>query len=800
MVKLLRTAHFFTAVARIASMSRSELADRTRQEIRKRIDAIVLRLGGDFFDTEVSLAINRSGRFFFCPEHVPRVMELLRDRMPEQVEVILKRAEKIRRHHFDLLGYEDLNYGSEIDWHLDLVHDKRAPRDLWFKIPYLDFATVGDVKVTWELNRHQHLVTLAKAYRLTNDIRVAQELMDQWRHWQRENPYPYGINWASSLEVAFRCLSWLWVYFLLERTPAMTVDFRKQWLAAIARSARHIELYLSTYFSPNTHLLGEGIALFFIGTLCPELSSALRWQQRGHQIVLQASEQQVRPDGFYFEQSTYYHVYAIDFFIHAVILASLNGMPFPTSYHRTVERMLDSLAVFCWAGTPPRWGDDDGGRCFDSRRNRGENLRDPLATGAALFRRGDFKYLAGGVREEMFWLLGEQGIAEFDRIEATPPDMRSVALPAAGLFVQSSSEEKLQAVVDAGPQGALAAGHGHADALSLTLHADGQELLTDAGTCEYVGAAEDRKEFRVTAAHNTLEIDSRSQSEPKGPFAWQHLTNAKTETWIAGRSFDLLIASHDGYSRPDNSLIHRRCVFFAKPKFWLVRDLVLGSGEHKLDIRWHLSPHLSKPIETEGGFICSGDDVGIGIFCPVGQTWSKVVDQAHYSPVYGIKQVAFAVRFSTVATLPIEFVTLLAPIRTPRESILDKDAILNQAMASSNTSAYHFAENGEEHSFIFSSDENWVYSGWKSDAQFMYSRSHNGELSLLVLCNSTFVEFKGKRIISFPKRLQCCEIVRHQGEPQVLCSEDNILLSEDALIQLFNTRGVLTRRTGGVDC
>ena len=206
--------------------------------------------------------------------------------MPEQVEAITKNAEKICEHRFNLLGYEDLDYGREIDWHLDRVHGKRAPRDLWFKVKYLDFASVGDAKVTWELNRHQHLVTLAKAYRLSNDSRFASELLAQWQHWHKENPYPMGINWASSLEVAFRSLSWIWVYFLLEGTPAMTPEFRQQWLRAMALSGRHIERYLSTYFSPNTHLLGEAVALFFIGTLCPELRSSSRWKKKGWEIVL----------------------------------------------------------------------------------------------------------------------------------------------------------------------------------------------------------------------------------------------------------------------------------------------------------------------------------------------------------------------------------------------------------------------------------------------------------------------------------------------------------------------------------
>ena len=349
-------------------------------------------------------------------------MDLLRERMPQQAETIVKRAEKICRHRFDLLGYEDLDYGREIDWHSDRVHGKRAPHDLWFKIRYLDFASVGDAKVTWELNRHQHLVTLAKAYRLTKDLRFASELIVQWRHWQKVNPYPRGINWASSLEVAFRSLSWLWVYFLLEGTPAITPEFREQWQRAMALSGRHIELYLSTYFSPNTHLLGEAVALLFIGALCPELRSSSRWKRRGWEIVLRESERQVRPDGFYFEQSTYYDVYALDFLLHARVLASLNDMPFPPEYDRRLEQMLDALAVLCRAGAPTRWGDDDGGRVFDPQRNRAEHLSDPLAAGAVLFGRDDFKFLAGGLREETLWLLGEQGVVEFDRLEAKQPE------------------------------------------------------------------------------------------------------------------------------------------------------------------------------------------------------------------------------------------------------------------------------------------------------------------------------------------------------------------------------------------
>jgi hypothetical protein len=789
--------HWPAIAARIASMDWAELADRIRQELQKRGDAILFGLGIDPSRGEARQAEGGPRRFFFRGEDIPRCMDLLRERMPEQAETIAKRAEKICRHRFDLLGYEDLDYGREIDWHSDRVHDKRARRDLWFKIRYLDFASVGDAKVTWELNRHQHLVTLAKAYRLAKDHRFASELVDQWRHWQRENPYPRGINWASTLEVAFRSLSWLWVYFLLEGTPAMTPEFREQWLRAMALSGRHIELYLSTYFSPNTHLLGEAVALFFIGTLCPELCSSSRWKRRGWEIVLRESERQVRLDGFYFEQSTYYHVYALDFLLHAGVLASLNDMPFPPEYTRRLEQMLDALAVLCRAGAPTRWGDDDGGRVFDPRRNRAEHLSDPLATGAVLFDRGDFKMLAGELREETLWLLGEQGVTEFDQIEAKQPGMSSFALPETGLYVMSCKERKLQAVIDAGPQGALAGGHGHADALSLTVHAEGRELLGDPGTYEYVGAGTEREQFRGTAAHNTLQLDGRNQSEPNGPFAWRSLTKAKAEHWVSGQTFDLFVGSHDGYSQPDNPTIHRRWVFFRKPKFWLVRDLMLGTGKHQLDLSWHVTPKLSSR-QAEGRFVSPEKRRGIALFSPAGESWSETVEQGTWSAAYGIKESAAVVRFKTVATLPVEFATLLAPIGMSPEDA-DSQAKLVRVSPSPRISVYRFIDNREEHCFIFAEDKSWTFHEWKSDAEFLYCCSNNGKLNLLVFCNGTHVEFRGNRIVSSPKTVLRCEVIYFHGKTQVVCSADDILVSQEGMNKSFEVEDTIPQGSEEAD-
>jgi uncharacterized heparinase superfamily protein len=775
-------------------MTPAEASDRLRQEIQKRIDSLMFGSGHfpalheirelHLENADDNLRATRllfAKSFFFSKNDIPRRLELLRVRFPAQVDEIVRVADSACQHRFDLLGYKNLDYGPEIDWHLDRVHNRRAPDEPFFKINFLDFASVGDAKVTWELSRHQHFIRLAQAYRLTNNPAYATELLAQWRHWQIHNPYPRGINWASTLEVAFRSLSWLWVYFLLDGTPFLTRAVHREWLRAIALHARHIDTYLSNYFSPNTHLLGEAVALFFVGTLYPELHSALRWQQRGLRLILQESERQFRADGLHFEQSTYYHVYALDLFLHAKILATLNGAPFPPAFDTRVEKMLDALAAISHTGVPPRFGDDDGGRLFDPGRNRAEHLTDPLATGAVLFDRGDFKYLAGTLREETIWLLGADGAEAFDQLQARPPEWNSSSLPEAGLHVMASSENRLQAIIDVGPQGGLRAGHGHADALSMTVSAGGRELLIDPGTCEYVGPGTERSRFRTTAAHNTVLVDSQNQSEPDGPFAWKRLTASTNEAWINGKHFDYFVGSHDGYWSLPNPATHRRFVFFRKPCFWLVRDVIFGpAATHQIDIRWHLHPRLHPAQDMPDCYSSADGAEGIAILAPFGHACSRTVERDSCSPLYGVTEESSTVRFSAAAPLPAEFATLLLPTANLKQ-ISRERLHFAQTSNARGTSEYQFTQHENDHTALFADGKMWNLGGWSTDAKFFYECSASGKINLLILCNFKELTFQGQQITRSPKRIPYCEFVFSDTGVEVNCPDPQLQVATERL-------------------
>lgn len=751
-------------------MDRRELRDRSRQELCKHSDALLARIGYDFAKRARSSDPVKSGKFFFGADQVESLLQLIRQRVPEQPGKIVERANKICSHRFDLLGYTDLDYGKQINWHLDAVHQKTAPRKPFHRIHYLDFSEVGDSKITWELNRHHHLVALAKAYRLSGDDRFAKEIFSQWRSWHAQNPYPIGINWTSSLEVGFRSLSWIWVHAFLEGTKFLSADFQDEYLRSQALNGRHIERYLSTYFSPNTHLLGEAAALFFLGTLCPELQGAERWKSQGWQVVLEQAQRQVNPDGMHFEQSVYYHVYGLDFILHAALLASANGRELPPKFEQTLERMLNVLFLLGRAGAPPRFGDDDGGRLFDPARNRDEHLLDPLAAGAVLFDRGDFKTLGRELREETIWLLGEAGVARWDALESQPAPINSAALESSGIFVLGAPEAKSQLTVKSGPSTPQTRGHSHADALSLCLQSSGQALLIDPGTYEYVGDGGERNLYRGTAMHNTVRIDEQDQAETAGPFSWKDEIGAKTERWIAGETFDLLIGSHNGYSRLPRLAKHRRWIVGLKTGFFLVRDVIEGEGEaeRRLEICWRLSADLQ--MQQKDLFRVKQSSQGLALVTAQNHGWSEEVHKGPWSPIYGVQRSTTVLKFATTSRLPAEFVTLLAPL-AEAHAVPGK---LSRLATSAVVSAYGWAAEAEKQFFFAETKQPWSCGRVASDAEFVCLTSRPNRPADIIFCGGTYLELDGKRVVSAARAVDRWEVVN--GETvQIFCSDPSVI-------------------------
>ncbi len=615
-------------------------------------------------------AISRSA-FFPAVTRRAQIASIMENRFAREREALIDRAERARAGRFDLFGHKNISFGDPIDWRLEPLSGKRTPLDHWSRISYLDPEIAGDKKLTWELNRHNHFVTLGQAYCLTSDERYAESFVAQASEWMDENPPHRGINWASSLELAFRSIAWLWALNLFKDSQRLTPRFMLRLLKFLIAHARHIDAHLSYYFSPNTHLTGEALGLFYLGAMLPELRRAGEWKEKGLGILLEQLPLQVGRDGVYFEQATYYHRYTADFYIHLLTLARALEIKLPEEVDARLALLLDHLMWLTKpGGASPLIGDDDGGRLIEFGKRAGNDFRDTLAVGAAMFGREDWKYVAGNETVELLWLLGPETLARYDVLKARPARERSRPFSESGFYIMRDgwAKDSGYVIVDGGPHGALGCGHAHADALAFEFASRGVNWLVDPGTFTYTGDARLRDLFRATGSHNTVTVDGESQSVPSGPFAWSDIAEVGACEFITANSFDYFEGSHDGYTRLADPVTHTRSLLFVKsfadgsiPSYLIVRDGFAAKKHHLYKAMYHFSPECVVTSE-ENQILATGPNaerLNIIAFGSV-EPAARVMD-GWVSACYGVKHVAPVAAFEIEGEARQELFTCLMP-------------------------------------------------------------------------------------------------------------------------------------------
>lgn len=662
-------------LARLRRMTIAEIGSRGRQEALKWLERSGAQAG---LERLRPAGPTPSGpldpaRFFAGPT-APDTPALAARLAPEAARALVDAARDARRGRFDLLGFEGLSFGDPIDWHLDPIACVRAPLVHWSRLDVLDHAQVGDSKVPWELNRHQWLVGLGQAYRLTGDESHGETFVASVGSWMAANPRGRGINWASSLEVALRLISWLWALHLLAGAESVPAPFVAEVLEQAVAHASHVERYLSHYHAPNTHLTGEALALLYAGLVLPEAPRAPRWRRLGLRILVEQCDRQIAPDGAYCEQSTCYQRYTAEIYLHAMILGARNGIAFPPAVRSRIEALLDFLL---WArhpdGSLPMVGDADGGWLLPLARRRPEDVRGVFSTAAAWFGRPDYAHAAGGrPAPETLWLLGRSGLDAFEALDARAPKAGPSRLFLDGghaVMRDSWRPDAHQVSFDVGPLSEF--GHAHADLLSVRCAVFGSPYLVDAGTYRYTGDAGWRDVFRGTQAHSTVIVDGQGQAVPTTPFAWRARPAARLRRWWSTDAFDFADAEHDGYQRLPDPVVHRRRVLFVKPRYWVVVDDLHGTAEHRLDLRFQFAPmtlRLDDPAPWARAQGPNGRGLLMRTFAPVplaGRVREGCPDprEGWVSPDYGQRVPAPVLVLSVEGRLPMRLVTLAVPVR-----------------------------------------------------------------------------------------------------------------------------------------
>jgi hypothetical protein len=623
----------------------------------------------------------RAARFVIAPALVSTVRRRICLEFPDAARDAAARADRAAGGAYDLLGYRGLRFdrGTSLptaplprggdagasaspsglpDWHLDPVHDRRAPRTFWADVAYLDPA-LGDHKIIWEVNRHQHWLHLGRAFWLTGDGRYRDRCIEELASWLDANPPLEGINWASMLELAFRSLSWIWAlnFFAAgsgaDRSP-WTVDL----LLGLDRQLTHVEQNLSYYFSPNTHLLGEALALYVSGRSVPELAGSERRAATGRRVLLAEMDRQIGTDGGHSERSTHYHRYALDFYLLALAVARITRDPVDALFERGVAQLGTAARLLADdRGRVPHIGDDDGGALIPIAGRDADDWGDSLAAASALTGRPDLR--VGPAPEEPFWLLAHpalSGTLDASRRAPVSDGVVSGALPDTGYYI-SRSRAGDHLIVDGGRHGYLNGGHAHADALSVAFTLRGRPLLIDSGTGAYTIDRELRDRMRSTALHNTLVLDDRDQSISTGPFHWSHTANGAVRRWRTNGSFDYFDGAHDGY----HPIEHRRHVLALHGDLLIVADLVAGAGPHTAAVHWHIDPRWRVDASARGaGISTAGERASLHVTHGIVECFSAdtATGLGWHAPVYGRLEPATTVRITHRAVAPMWIVSV----------------------------------------------------------------------------------------------------------------------------------------------
>lgn len=542
-------------------------------------------------------------RFYWNEEDRTFIVDACRKHWPEEVEQVLHRADLAARntfiftHRWDMERCEEeVTFENGINW------DYRHNEDLEWLVM---------------LNRARYMGELGQAYWLTGEELYAQAYIRLLKDWMKQNPlteaevresagrsYNVKDTWRK-LDSGIRITHWLKGYYCVRRSKHWGTEEEALFLEAIRRHG----MYLSFAYTPHDRQSNWGFletnGLFQLALLFPEVEEAATWLQTAIERLVEMCQLQVYDDGLQNEQSSMYHHEVLHCLFESVWLAELNRISLPSVLHDTLNRMFTaSLTIVQPDGRQPNFSDSDS-----------TDIRDVLARGAVLYRRGDLKSQAYSVLDyDGIWYFTQKGFELYEKLEVKAPDFVSKELTQSGYAFMRSDWQRTARYLwfDHGHMDVIRA-HGHDDALHMSLFAYGREFLVDPGRCTYM-ENRDRQYFKESLQHNTVSVDGQTISVYVDSWKWNHVARSLGRVWRTTPEYDYAQGGHDGYWRLPHPVQVLRQILFVKPDYWVVSDTCRshGDAEHAYALPFHLAEGLEVRFQADGHLVIGDAGGGEG--------------------------------------------------------------------------------------------------------------------------------------------------------------------------------------------
>ena len=581
------------------------------------------------------------------PKFFPGFVDLLstarlqREIFPEETKRLFARAERITKDHcWSLLGFGEKSFGApEIQWNRDPLSGHEWPLDYHADIN-LFRGDGSDARVLWELNRLSHLITLGRAYALTQNEDFATEFLRQIRSWRAQNPVGRGANWSCAMEIALRAMNLLATFSLFLPSARIDKDALAELLMIFDQHGAHIRRNLEySYIATSNHYMCDVAGLLWLGVMLPELQDAAEWREFGLRELLNELDKQILPDGADSESSTGYHRLKLELLLYSFVLCRANRIGIDDKYWRKLRAMSDYTRAYLRPdGRAPLIGDSDSGQILPIVKRAGDEHAYLLCLAAAALQESNLKVSVP--YEELLWVLGEQAFQSFQSLPAASP-VESRAFPDTSVYILRDKDVYL--LCNASGCGLHGRGsHGHNDALSVEVSAGGSAFIVDPSSYVYTADLQNRHLFRSTVYHSTVQIDGVEQNtiDEAMPFIIGDEAHPRVVKWETNPEFDYIVAEHVGYRRLAEPVTHRRSIRFEKsPRYWLIEDSFFGEGTHDFAFRFHCAPGIDVQVTADGNVhLC--DKIGGArlLIAPLTESALPELEPGFVSTDYGAKE------------------------------------------------------------------------------------------------------------------------------------------------------------------
>lgn len=503
----------------------------------------------------------------------------------------------------------------------DPITQKLWPVNDFFEEARTKIDGYGDVKYVLELNKLNHLVEAAKAYRLGGGEQYIRYISEQLAVWIDEVPYERSVVNRIIMDIAFRSINLIFTSLLCLENEF----FKKRVYPAIHNILILSERQMRLFSTPRwfktgngaNHVIGEMVGLIITQRWLAFVENKKSWTipiNQEYKWLNETLDKLIAPSGVYLENSANYTRVVSEFLVCLQLFESAFARKNSELEEQYLMPILGYLNDLQYNGILPNFGDNDAASILIPFKRNFADIAPLLAYYSNNRQAEDValqKYRSDG---QLIWNSGDK-----NRLH---------------LFMRFGK----WSIFKPG-----CATHNHADLMSIVLFADEEPVIVDKG-CLYYNQSEKIKQSALSSAsHNTVFVEGREQAYYAS--AWFDFPKSEYKDVKAPQIIEAKMTTKDGF-------LHTRSISYNHGEL-LINDIVESPFENEIIKMQYLLHESITPQIISDSSIRLKMQTGTYIVINFDGIADLQICQDSYFPHYGIKKDTYSIRCSVINNLAV---------------------------------------------------------------------------------------------------------------------------------------------------